>query len=112
CHHIDQVPLSALKVRDVAQRLKRERLTRLPFIDDQRKVHLMVHRSMVDHYLSSKVTESDGTVDVMLVTVAEMLDAEPDLKGLFESSFGSIAPSARLPGGEKNIHRYTHNQAR
>jgi hypothetical protein len=96
CHRIDQVPLSTLKVRDLALRLKRDRLTRMPFIDAGNRVQLIIHRSMVDHYLSSKITEADGNVDVSSVTVADMLAGEPELKSLFESGFCVVPGSARL----------------
>jgi hypothetical protein len=96
CHRIDQVPLSTLKVRDLALRLKRDRLTRMPFIDGETRVQLIIHRSMVDHYLSSKITEDDGTVEVSSVTVADMLAGEPELKSLFENGFCVVPGSARL----------------
>lgn len=96
CHRIDQVPLSELKVKDLAYRLRRDRLTRMLFIDGEKRVRLIVHRSMVDHYLSSKITESSGDVDVSNTTVANMLEDDPDLKLLFENSFGVVPTSARL----------------
>jgi hypothetical protein len=96
CHRTDQVPLSELKVKDLAVRLKRDRLTRMPFIDSEKRIQLIIHRSMVDHYLSSSITETDGTLDISTVTVAQMLADAPELKSLFQNSFGVVPASARL----------------
>jgi hypothetical protein len=73
CHHIDHMPLSSTKLRDLALRFKRQKRTRMPFIDDLYRVQMIVHRSMIDGYLASKVTEPDPEVDLADITIAEML---------------------------------------
>jgi TIR domain len=96
CHHIDQMPLSSSKVRDLALRFKHQRRTRMPFIDDLHRVQMIVHRSMIDGYLASKVTEPDPEIDIADITIADMLEKEPQLKSLFETSFGFVGKEERL----------------
>jgi hypothetical protein len=96
CHHIDQMPLSSTKVRDLALRFQRERRTRMPFIDSLHRVRMVVHRSMIDKYLASKVTEPDPDNDLASITIADMLEREPDLKSLFEGSFAFVGRGKRL----------------
>jgi hypothetical protein len=94
CHHIDQVPLSSTEVRDLALRFKQQRRTRMPFVDDG--VQMIVHRSMIDRYLASKVTEPDPEVDIADITIADMLEKEPQLKSLFETSLGFVGKNVSV----------------
>jgi hypothetical protein len=95
CHRIDQMQLSTLKVRDLARRFKTERLSRMPFLTDSNRITMIVHRSMVDHYLASKLID-DESANVSNLSVAEMLQHDAELKRLFETSFQVIAQTARL----------------
>jgi hypothetical protein len=96
CHHIDQMPLSSTKVRDLALRFRSQRRTRMPFVDGLNRVQMIVHRSMIDGYLASKVTEPDPEIDIANMTIAEMLEKEPELKSLFEMSYGFVGREKRL----------------
>ena len=96
CHHIDQMPLSSTKVADLSLRFKRQKRTRMPFVDSQHRVQMIVHRSMIDGYLASKVTEPDPEIDIADITIADMLEKEPELKSLFEKSFGFVGKGTRL----------------
>jgi TIR domain len=96
CHHIDKMPLSSTKVRDLALRFKHQKRTRMPFIDNLHRVQMIVHRSMIDGYLASKVTDPDPEIDIADITMADMLEKEPELKSLFETSLGFVGKEERL----------------
>jgi hypothetical protein len=95
-HHIEQMPLSSTKVRDLAVRFKNERRTRMPFVDGSYRVQMIVHRSMIDQYLASKITDPDPDINVADITIADMLGKEPELKSLFETSFRFVGKGTRL----------------
>lgn len=95
CHRIDQVPLADLKVVDLARRFREERLSRMPFLTDDHRVRLIVHRSMVDRYIAEKVTVG-GLNDLTKLSLLDMMADDPSLKRLFETSFSAVGPNARL----------------
>jgi hypothetical protein len=95
CHHIDQMPLSSSKVGDLSLRFKRQKHTRMPFIDSQYRVQMIVHRSAIDGYIADKATEHPG-IKIADITIADMLEKEPELKSLFETSFGFVGEGKRL----------------
>ena len=100
--------MTDLKVVDLALRFRNERLSRMPFLTNDNRVKLMVHESMIARYISQKVI-GGGATKVGEVTVAEMVEDEPSLKRLFETSFGAVAATARLRdvnaimGGENQV---------
>ena len=95
CHRIDAVPLSQLKVLQLAKRFRDERLTRMPFLTNDDRIVLMIHRSMVDRFVSERV--SGGDVHALNdMTVHEMVNADSPLKRVFETSFAAVPPAARL----------------
>jgi hypothetical protein len=95
CHRLDSVPIDRLKVVELARRFKQENLSRMPFLAADNRVQLIVHRSMVDRYVADQVT-SGRMAELASVSVADMMREDPGLGVLFETSFGTVAPSARL----------------
>jgi hypothetical protein len=95
CHRIERVPLSELKIIALARRFREERMSRMPFLTDDNRVKLIVHRSMVDRYLAGRVT-AGNIEDIATLSMLEMLGEEATLKLLFESSFSAVGPTARL----------------
>jgi hypothetical protein len=96
CHHIHETPLSSTKVVDLALRFKQQKRTRMPFVDGLKRVQMIVHRSMIDGYLASKVTEPDPEIGIADITITDMLEKEPELKSLFEKSFAFVGEGKRL----------------
>jgi hypothetical protein len=95
CHRLDRVPLRELKVVDLARRFRDERLSRMPFLTNDNRVKLVVHRSMIDRYIAEKVTS--GTIqNIVTLSIADVMDDDPTLRALFETSFASVGPTARL----------------
>ncbi len=95
CHRIERMPLAELKVIGLARRFREERLSRMPFITDDDRVKLIVHRSMVDRYLAGRIATGDME-NIAAMSVLDMLADDTTLKGLFESSFAAVGPTARL----------------
>jgi hypothetical protein len=95
CHRIDKVPLTNLKVVELALRFKNEHLSRMPFLTNDNCVKLMVHESMIARYISQKVIDGDAA-KIAELSVAEMIATEPSLRRLFESSYAVVAAAARL----------------
>ena len=95
CHRIEKVPLEQLKVVDLAKRFRGERLSRMPFLTNDDRVKLIVHRSMVDRYVAGMVTAGNAE-SIAGISVLDMLRDDAALKTLFESSFAAVGPGARL----------------
>jgi len=95
CHHVDRTPLTELKVLDLARRFKAEQLSRMPFVQGDGGVVLMVHRSMVDRFVTERVTSGD-LADIKALSFADLLQADQALKQIFETSFAAVGPDARL----------------
>ncbi len=95
CHRIEKTPLEQLKVVDLARRFREARFSRMPFLTDDNRVKLIVHRSMVDRYLAGMITSSQAG-NIAEISVLDMLRDDPALKVLFESSFAAVGPAARL----------------
>jgi hypothetical protein len=95
CHHIEKAPLEQLKVIDLAKRFREARFSRMPFLTEDYRVKLIVHRSMVDRYLAGMITSSK-VENIAEISVLDMLRDDAALKTLFESSFAAVGPAARL----------------
>ena len=94
CHRVDRIPVAELKIVDLARRFRDERLSRMPFLTDDNRVQLIIHRSMVDRYIAEKVT-AGGIDNIAALSVLDLVGDE-GLKRLFETSFASVGPNARL----------------
>jgi len=95
CHRIQAGSLAELKLVELVQRFKNERLTRMPFLTDDDRIQLVVHRSMIDRYIAEVATSGNG-VSVSSLSFSDLLVSDPELKSLFETSFAVVAESARL----------------
>jgi hypothetical protein len=67
----------------------------MPFLTEDNRVKLIIHQSMVDRYVAGRVT-AGNLENLAAASVFDMLQEDPVLKRLFESSFSAVGPGARL----------------
>jgi hypothetical protein len=108
-HFIDDTPLSSTKVRELLRRFQTQKRNRMPFIDSQSRVHMIVHRSMIDQYVSRKFIEADPAIDLANLTMADLLSTEPNLKSLFETSFAFVGKDQRLTDVKRLMSSKVHD---
>lgn len=94
-HRVDLIGPELLRIQDLSIRLHKERLTRMPFLTDANRVKLMVHRSAIDAFVTSKSAE--GRIqDYLTLSLANLMEQDPALKLQFETSFAAVGPDSRL----------------
>ena len=91
-------PLDKIKiVDDILQTLKRKKRNRLPILDESDYPKYMIHRSMIDKYLTQKNIEGGLSTDQLKkLSLKDLLDDDEELRKLFETSFVTIKEDANL----------------
>ena len=69
----------------------------------------MIHRSAIDRYMTRKALESPE-INLGELTLADLLKDDPDLKELFEKSFGFVKESATLADAKNEMERISRCQ--
>jgi hypothetical protein len=100
-------PIPSIRiVGDILDLLENEQKNRLPVLDDRNHPKYMIHRSMIDKYLTRKITRDKLATDQLnQLSLQDLLDDDPDLKNLFESSFGVIREDASLADAKTEMDR-------
>ncbi len=91
-------PLDKIKiVDDILQTLIRKKRNRLPILDENDYPKYIIHRSMVDKYLTQKNIEGGLSTDQLKkLSLKDLLDDDEKLRRLFETSFVTIKEDANL----------------
>lgn len=91
-------PASKIKlIGDILKLLDDSKKNRLPILDENDHPLYIVHRSMIDKYLTRKITKDKLTPEKLNnLTLEDLLNDDADLKRMFEATFGTVAEDATL----------------
>ena len=91
-------PLDEIKiVGDILETFIQKEQNRLPILDENDYPKYMIHRSMIDKYLTQKNIEGGLSTDrLKKLSLKDLLDDDKELKKLFETSFVTIKEDANL----------------
>ncbi len=91
-------PLDKIKiVGDILGTFIQKEQNRLPILDENDYPKYMIHRSMVDKYLTQKNIEGGLSTDQLKkLSLKDLLDDDEELRKLFETSFVTIKEDANL----------------
>lgn len=91
-------PLDKIKiVDDILETLIRKERNRLPILDENDYPKYIIHRSMVDKYLTQKNIRGGLSTDQLKkLSLKDLLDDDEKLRKLFETSFVTIKEDANL----------------
>lgn len=91
-------PLDKIKiVGDILGTFIQKGENRLPILDENDYPKYMIHRSMIDKYLTRKNIEGGLSRDrLKKLSLKDLLDDDEELKKLFETSFVTIREDANL----------------
>ena len=100
-------PESSVKlVAEILTLLEGKKRNRLPILDENDHCIYIIHRSMVDKYLTKKVTKDKLTTeDINELTLKNLLDDDTELKTLFENSFAIVAEEASMADAKMAMDR-------
>ena len=71
---------AGVRVRDLTRELKARGYNRVPFVTADDRFVYIVHRSMLDRYL---VEQMDSDADIGTLTLADLYQAQPEVKEMF-----------------------------
>ncbi len=91
-----KAPAANLKLTDVLNKLEQEKKgNRVPVLGDKDEPKYIVHRSLIDSYLSSLARSGKSSADIAAQTLQNMLDANAEMKRMAES-FAVVKEDATL----------------
>jgi hypothetical protein len=92
--NIDETPPDQVKLLWLTNQFDQHHLNRIPMLDHDGRIRLIVHRSVINNYITRRLNATfDGVKDL---TLAQLLADEPSFKRLFETSFDIVSRDARL----------------
>lgn len=84
-------------IDDLVKTFKDQSRNRLPILDENDHPKYIIHRSMIDKYLSKKAIEDKLPVDQLeALSLQDLLNEDAELKQMFETSFVTIKEDATL----------------
>lgn len=91
-------PLEKIRlVGDMLKIFKQKERNRLPILDESDRPKYMIHRSMIDRYLTQKNIEGGLSADQLRdLSLRNLLDEDATLRELFETSFVTVGEDANL----------------
>lgn len=82
---------------DILRKMDQMGRRRLPVIDENGHPRYIIHRSLIDRYLTRKVVKDNLTPDAIKeLTLKELLDDDSELKIVFEEGFGVVDENATM----------------
>lgn len=97
---VEQVPAGDEIKRKLSDLLTKYSTTeRIIILDEKSVVRFLIYKSMVERYISRIVTgvaTPPAGVDIKDLSLKNLLDSDPQMKQLFEHSFGFVGASATL----------------
>lgn len=100
-------PLDKIKIVDdiLGTFIQKER-NRLPILDENDYPKYMIHRSMIDKYLTRKNIEGGLSTDQLKkLSLKDLLDDDEKLRKLFETSFVTIKEDANLADAKTEMDK-------
>lgn len=99
---LDQI----LLVGDVLNAFRTNKRNRLPILDDKGHPLYIIHRSMIDKYITRKNIDDNITPDdVKKLSLENLLDEDAELKSMFENSFATVPESASLADAKREMEK-------
>jgi hypothetical protein len=93
---VQKAPATGIKLTDVLNVLdQKKKGNRVPILGDKDEPVYIVHRSLIDSYLSSLARAGKPSADIAAQTLQTMLDADPDTKRMAET-FATVKAEATL----------------
>ena len=93
----------SLNVQEMLQKLKDSgKGNRMPILGDEKQPVYILHKSAIDEALLKRAQAGD---DLASVTLKDLLDKDPELKSLGESTFGVVGSNARLADAQYEMRR-------
>jgi hypothetical protein len=106
---VQKAPASNLKLTDVLNKLEQEKKgNRVPVLGDKDNPKHIVHRCLIDSYLTGLARSGKSTEEITAQTLQNMLDGNSDIKRIAESFAVEKTPPwrmARLPCPNSRIAR-------
>ena len=84
---------AGVRVRDLTRELKARGYNRVPFVTADDRFVYIVHRSMLDRYL---VEQMDSDADIGTLTLADLYQAQPEVKEMFVKTAAFIGRTGTL----------------
>jgi len=101
---LDQITL----VGDLLEKFEDKGRNRLPILDENNHPKYIIHRSMIDKYLSKKAIEDQLPFDqIESLSLQDLLNEDPKLKQMFETSFVTIKEDATLADAKSKMENMT-----
>jgi hypothetical protein len=102
---VQKAPAASLNLAEVLNKLEQEKKgNRVPVLGDKDEPLYIVHRSLIDSYLSGLARSGKSSADIAAQTLQNMLDANPDVKRMAES-FGLVNEDATLADAQVAMAR-------
>jgi hypothetical protein len=106
CKELGKFDASALKLRDLVAEMKSLGRNRIPLLNAAGHPMYIVHRSMVDQFISTQSMEGSGAKPVQDLTLSDLL-ADPFLQVMFKSSFAVVSRRASQADASKAMNAIT-----
>ncbi|MDR4498290.1 MAG: hypothetical protein MRK02_10285 [Candidatus Scalindua sp.] len=82
---------------DILKVLEEKKRNRLPILDKNNHPKYMIHRSMIDKYLTRKIVKDKMSLsEVEDLTLRKLLEDDAELKRIFENGFAIVKADANL----------------
>jgi len=91
-------------VDEIIKTLEDNGRNRLPVLNEENHPLYIIHRSMVDKYLTKKMTREKKTADeIITLTLQDLLDDDKEIKEVIENSFGVIKEGATMADAKQKM---------
>jgi len=90
---------------DILKFFDTKKRNRLPILDENSHPKFIIHRSMVDKYLTQKVAQGLEITATQQLTLSNLFTDDPQLKTIFEKGFAIVPATATLGSAKEEMEK-------